>query len=326
MVYSRTDLALESREMYRHNIEEKSEVPGVEVNEEDSDGILITRVKIVSKEGEQALGKPCGSYITLEVPGLHQGDPHKYQRVCQLLSDEIRRLVDAPQKGSILVIGLGNRNVTADSLGPKTIEKLMVTRHLFEQIPDQMDDSLQSVCALAPGVLGITGIETGEIVRGVVDRIKPSLVIAIDALAARRIDRMNTTIQIADTGINPGSGVGNSRQALSRDTLGVPVIAIGVPTVVDAVTMANDTVGLVVDAVKEQAGADSAIFKMLCGMNEQDKYQLISGVLTPYVGELTVTTKQVDSVMDKMSKVLANGVNMAVHDDITLEEIENYLG
>lgn len=326
MLYSRTDLALESREMYRHNIEEKSEVPGVEVEEEDKEGVYITRVRIVSKEGEQALGKPMGSYITLEVPDLHKGDPQKYQHTCKILSEEIQRLVKLPNRGSILVVGLGNRNVTADSLGPKTVEKLMITRHLIEQIPDQIDESVKPVCALAPGVLGITGIETGEIVRGVVDRVKPNLVIAVDALAARRIDRINTTIQIADTGINPGSGVGNSRQALSHGTLGVPVIAIGVPTVVDAVTMANDTVDLVVEEVKKQAGNDSAIFRMLSGINDQEKHQLISSVLKPYIGDLTVTTKQVDSVMDKMSKVIANGVNMALHEDITLDEIESYLG
>lgn len=326
MMQSRTDLALESREMYRHNIEEKSEVPGIEVEEDKQQGAVITRVHILSEEGEQALGKPKGSYITIEMPKLHSGDPQLYLAACQLLGREITRIVRIPQEGSILVVGLGNRNITADSLGPKTVEKLMVTRHLLEQIPDQLDENIKPVCALAPGVLGITGIETGEIVRGVVERVGPKLVIAVDALAARRIDRINTTIQIADTGINPGSGVGNSRQALSKETLGVPVIAIGVPTVVDAVTMANDTVDMVVEAVRGQAGEDTAIFKMLSSMDEKSKYQLISSVLTPYIGELTVTTKQVDSIMDKMSKVVANGLNMAFHEGITPEEIESYLG
>lgn len=326
MIHSRTDLALESREMYRRNIEEKSEVPGIEVEEDNRDGAIITRVHIVSEEGERALGKPKGSYITIEIPGLHNGDPQQYLSACELLGGEITRLTEIPKDGSVLVVGLGNRNITADALGPKTVEKLMITRHLLEHIPDQIDESIKPVCALAPGVLGITGIETGEIVRGVVDRVGPKLVIAVDALAARRIDRINTTIQIADTGINPGSGVGNSRQALSRETLGIPVIAIGVPTVVDAVTMANDTVDMVIDAVREQAGEETAIFKMLSQMDEKDKYQLISSVLTPYLGELTVTTKQVDSVMEKMSKVLANGLNMAFHEGITPEEIESYLG
>lgn len=321
----RTDLALESREIYRKNIDEKDEAPGVVVEEADIDGAVITRVKIVSKEGENALCKPMGSYVTIEIPQLHREYHERYEQTCKLLSDEVAALTNLPKGAVVLVVGLGNRYITADSLGPKTVEKLMTTRHLIEQIPDQLDECIRPVCALAPGVLGITGIETVEIVKGVAQRVKPDLIIAIDALAARRIDRINTTIQLSDTGISPGSGVGNRRQGLDKKSLGVPVIAIGVPTVVDAATMANDTIDLVVDAIKNQAGSGSAVIDILRQLDDNSKFSLIQGVLSPYVGDLTVTTKEVDSVMDRMSKVLAGGMNMAFHNGITLQEAESYL-
>jgi len=321
----RTDLALESREIYRKNIGEKSEVPGVEAEEHDADGALVTRVKILSKEGETAMGKPCGSYITIEIPHLHSEYPERYEAICNLLSKELAQLMHMHKCATALVIGLGNRYITADSLGPKTVEKLMTTRHIIEHMPEQLDDCIRPVCAIAPGVLGITGIETGEIVRGVVERVRPDLVVAVDALAARRIDRINTTIQLSDTGISPGSGVGNRRQGLNRDSLGVPVVAIGVPTVVDALTIANDTVDLVLEAIREHTNAETSIPNFLGDLDSSDRFALIQSVLSPYIGDLTVTTKEVDSVMDRMSKILAGGMNMAFHEGITLSEVDSFL-
>jgi len=321
MATCRTDLALESREIYRKNIDEKSEVPGVQVEEYDSDEALITRVKILSKEGETAMGKPCGSYITIEIPRLHSEYHERYEATCNLLSKELAALMHLPKCTTALVIGLGNRYITADSLGPKTVDKLMTTRHLIEHIPDQLDECIRPVCALAPGVLGITGIETSEIVKGVVERVKPDLVVAVDALAARRIDRINTTIQLSDTGISPGSGVGNRRQGLNKETLGVPTIAIGVPTVVDALTIANDTIDLVLDAIQNRANAHD----LFGDLDESGKFSLIQNILSPYIGDLTVTTKEVDSVMDRMSRILAGGMNMAFHEGITLAEADSFL-
>ena len=170
----------------------------------------------------------------------------------------------------------------------------MVTRHLLEYLPDQVDEGVRPVCAVAPGVLGITGIETGEIVKGIVDRIRPDYVIAIDALAARKLERVNTTIQIADTGIAPGSGVGNKRMELSEDTLGVPVLAIGIPTVVDAATMANDTIDMVLDSLIEQAQQGTDFYNMMKNIDRNEKYSLIREVLEPYAGNLIVTPKEID--------------------------------
>jgi spore protease len=201
----------------------------------------------------------------------------------------------------------------------------MVTRHLLEYVPEQVDAGVRPVCAVAPGVLGITGIETGEIVKGIVDKVKPDVIIAIDALASRKMERVNTTIQIADTGISPGSGVGNKRMELSRTTLGIPVIAIGVPTVVDAATMANDTIDLVLDSMIKQAPKGSEFYNMLNSIDRNEKYQMIQEVLQPYVGNLIVTPKEIDDAVEKIGKVIANGLNIALHKGITLNDVNRYL-
>ncbi|WHH60434.1 GPR endopeptidase [Petroclostridium sp. X23] len=321
----RTDLALEAREMYQQNANQESEVPGVEVENAGSKDISVTRVKVTSSEGVEAMGKPMGSYITLEVPRLREKDQDLQEDVCKTLAKEIYNLIKIDKKSNVLVVGLGNWNVTPDALGPKVVSSLMVTRHLLEYIPEQIDEGVRPVCAIAPGVLGLTGIETGEIIRGIVDRVKPDLVIAIDALASRRLDRVSTTIQIADTGINPGSGVGNKRMGLTLQTLGVPVIAIGVPTVVDAATMANDTIDLVIDSMIKQVEQGSAFYETLKNMNRNDKYALIQEVLSPYIGNLMVTPKEVDTVIEDVSKIIANGINIALHEGIELDDVNRYV-
>ena len=215
--------------------------------------------------------------------------------------------------------------MTSDSLGPKVVSKLMVTRHLIQYVPEEVEEGVRPVCAIAPGVLGITGIETGEIIRGIVDRIRPDCIIAIDSLASRKLDRVNTTIQISDTGISPGSGVGNKRMDLSRETLGVPVIAIGVPTVVDAATIANEVIDLVIDNFMNQPGEGAQFYNMLKNINREDKYQLIQRVLEPYSGNLIVTPKEIDEVIERLAKVIANGINIAVHQGITLDDVNRYI-
>src|SRR5690606_35629985 len=205
---------------------------------------------------------------------LRANDQDLYEETCKALAAELVNILKLGPKSAILVVGLGNWNVTPDALGPKVVSNLMVTRHLLEYLPDQVDEGVRPVCAVAPGVLGITGIETGEIVKGIVDRIRPDYIIAIDALAARKLERVNTTIQIADTGIAPGSGVGNKRMELSKDTLGVPVLAIGVPTVLDAATMANDAIDLVLDSLIEQAPQGTEFYNMLRSIDREEKYSL----------------------------------------------------
>jgi len=326
----RTDLTLEAHELFREQTaktdpQSSAQPPGVEVENAGSQDIKITRVRVTSPTGEASIGKPMGNYITLEVPRLRENDQELYENTCKALGSELATILKLGPKSTVLVVGLGNWNVTPDALGPKVVSSIMVTRHLLEYVPEQVDEGVRPVCAVAPGVLGITGIETGEIIRGIVDRIKPDVIIAIDALASRKMERVNTTIQIADTGISPGSGVGNKRMELSKTTLGVPVIAIGVPTVVDAATMANDTIDLVLDSMIKQAQKGTDFYNMLKGIDRNEKYQMIQEVLQPYVGNLIVTPKEIDEAIEKISKVIANGLNISLHQGITLQDVNRYV-
>lgn len=319
----RTDLAIEARELYGKG--SNSDIPGVTVDVQKDEDITITRVKIEEDVGARIMGKAKGNYITLEVPRLKENDKDLQEDVTRSLAKEIEKMIQINDRSVILVVGLGNWNITPDALGPKVVDHLLVTRHVKEYLPDQIDESVRSVCAVAPGVLGITGIETGEIIRGIVDRVRPDLVIAIDALASRKLERVSTTIQIADTGINPGSGVGNNRKQLSRETLGIPVLAIGVPTVVDAATMANDTIDMVLDSMIEGANQGSDFYKMLKDMNRDDKYKLIQEVLYPFYGHLMVTPKEVDRLVEDISVIIADGLNVAIHPGVDTKDLGRYI-
>lgn len=325
----RTDLTLEAHELLRERaVKEKKEeqdIPGIEVENAGDEEIKITRVRVTSPTAEAAIGKPMGNYITLEIPGLRDNDQELYENTCKALAKELVSILNLGEKTMTLVVGLGNWNVTPDALGPKVVSSMMVTRHLLEYLPEQVDEGVRPVCAVAPGVLGITGIETGEIIKGIVERIRPDYIIAIDALASRKMERVNTTIQVADTGISPGSGVGNKRMELSKATLGIPVIAIGVPTVVDAATMANDTIDLVIDSMIEQAPQGTEFYNMLKGIDREEKYGMIREVLEPYVGNLIVTPKEIDEVVRKIAKVIANGLNIALHQGIGLNDVNRYV-
>ena len=245
----RTDLALEMRE----SLQDESEIPGVEVTLEEDEELEITVnwVSIINEQGVESMGKPIGNYITLECPYMKDNDPELHEEIAKILARKLGRLHQLKPEAVILIVGLGNRQVTPDALGPKVCESILVTRHLGEDVPEDLQGRLRAVSALAPGVMGITGIETAEIVKGVAEKIKPDLIIAIDALAARRTSRINATVQISDAGVNPGAGLGNRRTPINRDSMGVPVIAVGVPTVVDAATLVNDTMDKMLDALSE---------------------------------------------------------------------------
>ncbi|HEY5562375.1 MAG TPA: GPR endopeptidase [Clostridiaceae bacterium] len=327
----RTDLVIEAHEIFmnsseaREQAQENKTPPGVIVENAGDEQVKITRVRITSPTGEAAIGKPMGNYITLEIPKLREDDPEINQKTIDAMSKELISLMNLKENSTILVVGLGNWNVTPDALGPKVLSNLMVTRHLLEYMPDKVDDGVRSVCAISPGVMGITGIETGEIIRGVVERIKPDFIIAIDALAARSMERVSTTIQIADTGIAPGGGVGNKRMELSEATLGMPVIAIGVPTVVDAATLTNDAMDLVIDSMIKEAPEGTDFYNMLKNMDREKKYELLKTALNPFVGQLIVTPKEIDDIINRTSKVVANGLNIALHQGITLADVNNYI-
>lgn len=324
MARIRTDLAIEAREFYNKQ-ENKGDIPGVLVDVEKQQNITVTRVKVIEAVGARIIGKPMGNYITIEVPKLRDNDKELHDEVGRVLAKEVGSIVKLNDQSVILVVGLGNWNVTPDALGPRVVDHLLVTRHIKEYVPDQIEEGVRSVCAVAPGVLGITGIETSEIIRGIVDRVKPDLVIAIDALASRKMERVSTTIQLADTGINPGSGVGNNRKELSFESMGVPVVAVGVPTVVDAATMASDTIDMVIDSLIEESPKNGEFYNMLKEMDRAEKYKLISEVLSPNFGNLMVTPKEIDRLIDDIAVVIANGLNLSLHPSIGPEDIDKYI-
>lgn len=323
MLNIRTDLALESTELYRDTA--KKEADGIEIETDEGESYTVTRIKIMDEIGSEQLGKPRGTYITIEVPGLKNTDQDLKDEISQLVAKEIKGLGKNHEETKTLIVGLGNWNITPDALGPKVVDRVLVTRQFFLAYKKDRDETVANVSAISPGVMGLTGIETGEIIKGIVEKTGPDLIIAIDALASRRMDRVSTTIQISDTGISPGSGVGNKRIGLTEDYLGVPVIAIGVPTVVDAATMVNDTMELIISSMKEQAQVGTDFYSMLERVAEEEKYQLIKEVLEPYMPNVLVTPKEIDILIDDLSIIIANGLNMALHPGIELKDVNRYI-
>ena len=326
MTNIRTDLALEAREIYQAKHKQEKDIDGIEViNEVDKD-IKVTTVKVKDDNGAKKIGKPKGNYVTIDIPDFTAYDGETMDRVSQVVAEVLGRMVNIDVEKTILVVGLGNWKVTPDALGPKVTEGIMVTRHLKTVMPEIMDDSVRPVCSIAPGVLGVTGVETVEIIKGTVERVKPDVVICIDALAARRVERVNTTIQIGDTGISPGAGVGNNRKQINEENLGVKVIAIGVPTVVDAVTIANDTIDMVVDSLIKNASSGNDFYKMLGSLDKNEKNALIREVLSSKsIGEMIVTPKDVDLIINSLAKIISNGINMAVQPNMDMEDINKFM-
>lgn len=322
---ARTDLALEVTEASYKDASPAADTDGISVEEEKhSRGICVTRVKIHNKKGEEKLSKPRGTYITIELSDPNSASQEEYEEACRTCAKELTPLVKEFNPHSTLILGLGNRNITPDALGPKAVDSVLVTRHLLEYMPEEIDSRLKSVCAISPGVLGITGVETSEIVKGVCNKVMPDLIIAIDALCSRCINRINNTIQLTDTGITPGAGVGNRRMSINHTELGIPVIAIGVPTVVDAATIAGDTIDKIIENLKANAKENLPLYKLLSTLAEEDKYTMIKEVLTPDHGDFVVTPKEVDSQVAKIAEIIANGINIALHEGITLDDIDRY--
>ena len=288
----RTDLALEARELWRESAGETTRLPGVKAWESEREGIPVTTVHILDQEGEEALGKPQGRYVTLTLEGVAQREADVFSRASRAIAGELTQLLeDVPPEGLVLVVGLGNRSITPDAVGPKVHEHTLVTRHLVDQMPEHFG-ALRPVASLASEVLGSTGVESGDLVKAVCDRIRPACVVAVDALASRSLDRLCRTVQLADSGITPGSGVGNHRLGLNQDSLGVPVIAVGVPTVVDGATLAADLTGA-----------------------EQP----------PRLGpgqDLLVTPKDIDSQVADLSKIIGYGINLALQPGLDIQELD----
>ena len=320
----RTDLAIEARELAQQNAQEADRLDGVDVSTKKDPDYFLTHVRIHSEEGSRLMGKPKGDYITLESEKLKENDAECHEKIIKILAENIRSLVKFGEDDCILVAGLGNWNITPDALGPKVVSKILVTRHLQGTLPEVIEETVRPVAAVSPGVMGITGIETGEILKGIVDKLHPSLLIAIDALAARRSNRINAAIQMSDTGVAPGAGVGNQRMMLDKESLGIPVIAIGVPTVVDAATLVNDTMDRILEEMMQQTEKGSEFYKTLQSLEQEEKYQMIADILCPYTGNMFVTPKEVDAVVDRLANIIANAVNIAIHPGVTMEDINKY--
>lgn len=310
----RTDLALEEKERFESD---DVEIQGV-VLEEDYDEeqeLKVTRVEIRTENGAKAMGKPVGTYLTLETPNLEIPDEETHMnisaRLCGYIGELIRKNTEEKDDLSVLVVGLGNRNVTPDALGPYVADHLSVTRHIVKEYGKYAMgvDHANLISAIVPGVMGQTGMESTEIVRGIVNEIHPDLVIAVDALAARNSKRLNRTVQIADTGIHPGSGVGNHRSGLTEETLGVPVIGIGVPTVVDAATIVNDTMENFIAAL-ETSDSLKGVGEVLRSYNAGEKYEFVKELIAPHLNGMFVTPKDVDEMIHHISHTISEALNM----------------
>ena len=312
------DLAVEAHELLRG--ETGQEIPGVTVNQEQSPYTSVTTVKITKKSAEALMGKPCGNYITIEAPVIRENNRQAHHEVARVLAKHLGQIINLSKEATVLLVGLGNWNATPDALGPRVIKYSLVTRHLHHYAPEELQGGMRSVSALAPGVLGITGIETAEIIKGVVDKIKPDLIIAIDSLAARNVNRISTTIQLADTGINPGSGVGNKRPGINQESMGVRVIAIGVPTVVHAAIIVQDTFNQIFESI----GDNPKLYQSF-NVNPELVQQATAKVLEPFGGSLMVTPREVDDLIKETAKIIAGAISMSLHPSITADDYSLYL-
>lgn len=290
----RTDLAVEAIE----NHKSAAALPHVRQSDRMLEGFAIHEVRILSEDAAREIGKPQGRYLTLELDALIRREEDAFPRACKALSTLLRELLPRPNDGAVLIAGLGNRMITPDAIGPQTADHVIATRHLVAQSPEVFAD-WRPVSALAPGVLGQTGVETGEVICGVLDRVRPAAVIAVDALAAGRLSRLLRTVQLADTGITPGTGVGNTRAALNEETLGVPVIAVGVPTVVDGATLAHE--------ISSQLG--------------QPACEALDDLSQPVM----ITTRDIDREVADISRMIGYAVNMALHPHLSVADIDLYL-
>ena len=293
----RTDLALEARELWQESAERTTRLQGVKATKAKQEGYPVTRVDILDQRGEEALGKPQGSYLTIDLTTFWQRKADFFERAVRAVGGQLKALL--PAEGAALVVGLGNRAMTPDAVGPLAADSVLVTRHLISAMPKHFS-GFRPVSVCRTGVLGTTGVESAEAVRGLVEQVRPALVIAIDALASRRVGRVCATVQLSDTGIIPGSGVGNHRSALNRKTLGVPVVAIGVPTVVDSATLAADLL--------EESGLTDIDEEKLRGSQQN----------------LMVTPRDIDQQVRDLGKVIGYGINWALQ-DLEIEEINALL-
>ena len=314
----RTDLALEMCEYLMESSVEMFD--GIQSEELNIYDCKITRIDILNENGAKFIGRPTGRYVTIDVGKMNEKTRKEFETNVDIIAKEILNCISSlneniPPNGGVLICGLGNGQVTPDALGPEVVKNIMVTRHLDDDTKLYFGGNIRPVAAISPGVLGQTGLETAEIIKSLADKISPALIIVIDALAARKLSRIATTVQISNVGIVPGSGVGNRRSVINRDTLGIPVISVGVPTIVDAATMAGDIIGMT-----------SARYNSVLGkMEDDDRNSLIRDILKPYDLNLMVTPTDIDIINSVTAKSVGFAINRALHKNINFNEMETFL-
>ncbi len=306
-MYYRTDLAYEANESLAQKVE------GIRLETHDYKHGEVVELEIMDEAAEKAVGKKKGKYITYETKSLKSLNKDSRLEVINILAQSIKDISDIKRE-RVLVVGLGNRNITADALGPKTLDKIKVTRQFFKAYNKEYDEDYNELSILEPGVLGTTGIETINTIVGVVEKIKPTLLIIIDALASRKMRRLCSVVQITDAGIEPGSGIGNMQGSLNKETLGgVKVVAVGIPTVVDTATIVNDTIELMEDTLQGKTEDAEGIMGVLSDLDYREKHVFIKEILSPMYGESIVTPSGVDELIETLSELLAESINKAVH-------------
>lgn len=304
----RTDLASERRDLYEKANNLKNGIEGIESQKEDvNEKIKIERVQILNEKGEKAIRKPIGTYVTIDVKDLKIATEEEMEKAGEVLAKELKSIVDkhVGSQDEVLVVGLGNIYVTPDSLGPKVINEIEVTRHIINYMPQYVKEGTRKISAISPGVLGTTGIETVEILKGIVENIHPKLIIVIDALASRSIERISSSVQISDTGIVPGAGVGNKRSEISIKSLGIPVIAIGIPTCVETAVLVNDSLNLFIEKLQDEAKSND----YLNSIKDENNYEEIKQILMPRDYNLIVTPKEIDGLIENIKDIVAMGIN-----------------
>ncbi|MGI5921186.1 MAG: GPR endopeptidase [Syntrophomonadaceae bacterium] len=305
------DLAVEARDLIRGATNQ--EIPGVEEQVETISTVKMTTISIKTEAAAQIMGRPIGVYVTIESPPLKINDPYVKEDIIQAMDKSMGVLIGnrlAPNQ-TVLLVGLGNWRATADALGPKFIEYSPITRHYHHYAPDALVEGMRPTCGIAPGVLGITGLETYEVIKGIVESTKPAILVVVDALAAQNVQRIGTTIQMSNTGIQPGAGIGNNRHAISEKDLGVPVIAIGCPTIVNAGVIAQQ-------AIQRYCRNSGAIF------NDLRARDSVKEVLSVFGGGLQVTPKEIDEIVENSSRIIAMGVAKNLFPGISAEQLELY--
>jgi spore protease len=305
------DLAVEARDLVRGS--GTREIPGVEEEIEEMENIKIHTITIKDDTGSKAMGRPPGIYVTIESPPLKINDPYVKEDIIQAMEKSMKILSEQYLRAgdTVLLVGLGNWRATADSLGPKFIQYSPITRHYHHYAPEALVEGMRPVCAIAPGVLGITGLETQEVIKGIVNNVQPALLVVVDALAAQNVDRIGNSIQMSNTGIQPGGGIGNMRHALNMETLGIPVIAVGCPTIVNASIIAQQ-------AIKKYCLDTGMMYNDLKSLNS------IKDILSYFGGSLAVTPKEIDDIIENSARIMSMGIARSLFPGISQEQLELY--